>query len=122
MVDDADTTGCPADEADIQARTHARTDRQSAGRSVETTPESLYLWRIAVLEARVETLRNHVEHKEQDLQHVIDHYEGVLQERHARDGELLTDGGNSMPRDPTGASSSDDALTRAVDRVRSLIE
>jgi hypothetical protein len=115
MADDADDAERPVRPV-AAATTHARTDRQS----VETTPESLYLWRIAVLEARVDTLEERVDHKEQDLQHVIDRYETVLDGRHARDGELCTDGGPSVNTDP---ETSDRSHVRAVlDRVRSLLE
>lgn len=95
MADDADTTG-QASRFDTGGRQiHASTDRPSRGRSVETTPESLYLWRIAVLEQRAETLQAHVDLREQELQHVIDRYERVLEERATRDGELRTDGGTA---------------------------
>jgi hypothetical protein len=136
MADDADTAGAGRESAPSPATTHARTDRRSAGRSVETRPESLYLWQIAVLRARVDTLERRVDTKEQDLQHVIDQYEGVLQERPgARDGELLTDGGDSTvpdtrartagraPRtDSTGATGDRTGLAgRLLDRLRSLL-
>jgi hypothetical protein len=111
----ADDTGESRSEFDTPT-THARTDRQSAGRSVETTPESLYLSRIAHLEARVETLQRDVELREQNLQHVIDHYEHVLDERAGTpDGELLTDGGRPTRR-------SDGLWTRLRRRVRALFE
>ena len=132
MADDADTSGAGRESAPSPATTHARTDR----RSVETRPESLYLWQIALLRARVDTLERRVDTKEQDLQHVIDQYEGVLQERPgARDGELLTDGGDSTvpdtrvrtagraPRtDSTGATGDRTGLAgRLLDRLRSLL-
>lgn len=75
--------------------THVRTDRRSAGRPAVTSPQSLYLWQIAVLQTRIETLQDSVEQCERNLQHVIDHYEHVLDEQ-ARDPEPLPDGGASV--------------------------
>jgi len=118
MADDADTAGGVTGTTDVPAATHARTDRQS----VETAPESLYLWQIAVLEARVEHLQRSVEMKEQDLQRVIDRYEGVLDERRARDGERRTDGGNSVSGDGGPSRGRESALGRGLDRLRSLVE
>lgn len=96
---------------------HARTDRQTAGRSVETSPESLYLWQIAVLERRVATLQTRVAQKDRNLQSVIDRYETVLDEREqAQRGELLTDGGQ------VDESGDDSLARRALARVRGLFE
>lgn len=75
--------------------THVRTDHQSAGRPVGTSPESLYQWQIAVLRSRIETLQGSVEQRERELQHVIDRYEHVLDERPC-DGEPRSDGGTSV--------------------------
>lgn len=96
---------------------HARTDRQPPGRSAETSPESLYLWRIAVLERRVTALQTEVAQKDRDLQSVIDRYETVLDERdQAQRGELLTDGGR------VDGSHADSLARRALARVRDLFE
>jgi hypothetical protein len=56
---------------------HARTDQRSVG----TSAESLYLWQIAVQQSRIRRLRDRVDQQEQELQHVIDRYEYVLQNR-----------------------------------------
>ena len=98
--------------------THARTDRRSAGRQVRTSPESLYLWQIAVLQTRIERLQGSVEQHEQELQRVIDRYEHVLDER-ARDGELLTDGGTSVSADHEPSRT---GIRGALDRLQSLLE
>jgi len=90
---------------------HARTDRQPAGRSVRSSPESLYLWQIAVLQAQVDALRHDVERRERTLQRVRDRYEHLLDER-TRDGELLTDGG------PPPQSRDSCPVCRLRDRVR----
>lgn len=90
---------------------HARTDRRP--RSVETTPEALYLWQIAVLEARLDIEAARAERAERDRQHVIDRYEALLDDRPA--GELYTDGGR-----PASDRDEANAAERTVDRVRSL--
>ncbi|PSP78643.1 hypothetical protein BRC70_00440 [Halobacteriales archaeon QH_6_68_27] len=90
----------------------ARTDRRP--RSVETTPQALYLWQIAVLEARLDIEAARAERAERDRQHVIDRYEALLDDRPA--GELHTDGG----RPPSDRGDEANAAERTVDRVRSL--
>ncbi|MFB6151238.1 MAG: hypothetical protein ABEJ40_05475 [Haloarculaceae archaeon] len=101
--------------------THARTDRQSTGRSVGRTAESLYLWRIAHLERRVETLRQDVERKDRDLQRVIERYEEVLdQHPTARDCELRTDGGERPATTRCRSGERARSATESVARVRAL--
>ncbi|WP_436925369.1 hypothetical protein [Halosimplex amylolyticum] len=126
------------------------TDRQSAGEScvapapaieatdsaVDHTPETLYLVRIAMLEARVETLEADLESKERDLQHVVDRYEHVLQERDAcRDEPLVSDEFDTVhpdadeaahrservDREPTERDRPSDRSTGPLDRLRALL-
>ncbi|MFC7140849.1 hypothetical protein ACFQMA_13580 [Halosimplex aquaticum] len=124
------------------------TDRQSAGEScvapapeieaadsaVDHTPETLYLVRIAMLEARVATLEADLESKERDLQHVVDRYEHVLQERDAcRDEPLVSDEFASIEiesdatettdrRDRADRDSTDGERSAGpVDRLRELL-
>lgn len=99
--------------------THARTDRRSSSRQVRTSPESLYLWQIAVLQTRVERLQGSVEQHERELQHVIDRYEHVLDER-ARNGEPLTDGGRSVKSDRE--TSRRNEACGALERLSSLLD
>jgi len=54
-------------------------------RTPDIAPETLYLTRIAMLEARVATLEATVEEKERELQRVVDRYEHLLD---ARRGEV----------------------------------
>jgi hypothetical protein len=136
MANDADTAGqvLSDDRIDSPLTTHARTDRRSAGRSVETSPESLYLWQIAVLQTRVDDLERAVDRREQDLQHVIDRYEHVLDERTVHDGELRTDGGaTTHPTERDASRETPPASTasepgrpgiagRVLARIRSLLE
>jgi hypothetical protein len=118
MADDADDAERPVQPAET-VTTHARTDRRLADRSVETTPESLYLWQIAVLDARIDALQSRVRRERQQRQHVIDRYETVLADRNA-DRELRTDGGTSASTD---SETPDRRGVRGVlDRVRSLLE
>lgn len=90
-----------------------RTDRLP-GRSVETTPEALYIWQIAVLEARLDAQQARAERAERDRQHVIDRYEGLLADWQ---DELYTDGGRATRR--SDASESPSGRGR-LDRLRSL--
>jgi len=129
MANDADTAGqvLPDDRIDSPLTTHARTDRRSAGRSVETSPESLYLWQIAVLQTRVDDLERAVDRREQDLQHVIDRYEHVLDERTVHDGELRTDGGATRQATAPSSDPPDDSTRagfarRVFARTRALFE
>ncbi|MFB6087073.1 MAG: hypothetical protein ABEJ85_01015 [Haloarculaceae archaeon] len=77
------------DGGDTPPESHARTDRQRVVRSVDPTPETLYLTRILVLEARLAERERALAEREHDLQHVIDRYETVLA---ARDEHALADG------------------------------
>jgi len=92
-----------------------RTDRR-LGRSVETTPEALYIWQIAVLEARLDAQQARAERAERDRQHVIDRYEGLLADRPT--DELYTDGGRATERTGPGESAADSDL---LDRLRSVL-
>jgi hypothetical protein len=92
-----------------------RTDR-TLDRSVETRPQALYLWQIAVLEARLDAQQARAERAERDRQHVIDRYEGLLDDRAT--GELYTDGGRATDR--TGPAESADERS-LFDRLRSLL-
>jgi len=98
--------------------THVRTDHQSAGRPVGTSPESLYQWQIAVLRSRIETLQGSVEQRERELQHVIDRYEHVLDERSC-DGEPRSNGGTSVSVDrrPSGPTDPPGILDRLHSRL-----
>ncbi|MEF8850922.1 MAG: hypothetical protein V5A44_04475 [Haloarculaceae archaeon] len=132
MTHDGHATGDP--EAAPGTPADARTDhwltrcarrpgpgsRSSAGRpfdrSVETTPQALYLWQIAVLEARLDVEEARAERAERDRQYVIDRYEKLLEERAS--GELYTDGGRAMDREQSTAQT---VTERAIERVRSLL-
>ncbi|WP_123535319.1 hypothetical protein [Halosimplex salinum] len=127
----------PPEQGDIPC-----TDRLSAGEScgapapnatdvgttddtVDHTPETLYLVRIATLEARVAALERSLESKERDLQHVVDRYEHVLQERDAcRDEPLVTDESIPEPttdhRGPTADRADRTADPGALGRLREL--
>mgnify|MGYP006993518421 CR=1 FL=1 len=125
----------PPEQGDIPC-----TDRQSAGEScgaqapnatnagtagdtVDHTPETLYLVRIAMLEARVAALERSLESKERDLQHVVDRYEHVLQERDAcRDEPLVSDESTALGPSTDRADRSEPATgTGALDRLRGLL-
>jgi hypothetical protein len=95
--------------------TETRTDRPLA-RSVETTPEALYVWQIAVLEARLDAEEARVERAERDCQYVIDRYEELLDDRAT--GELYADGGRTTDRERSNGST---VAKRALDSVRSLL-
>jgi len=100
------------------APVHARTDRGTAARSVETTPSALYRWQIALLRARLDAEQSRAERAERDRQHVIDRYERLLDRQPPTD-ELYTDGGR--PATPTDDQSADSSATeRALEGVRSL--
>jgi len=122
----------PPDQGDIDLCT----DRQSAGEScvaapepegvditVDHTPETLYLVRIAILEARVARLEARLESKERDLQHVVDRYEHVLQGRDAcRDEPLVSDEFDTVEPESDRTDRSDRGSgTGAVDRLRRLL-
>lgn len=95
-----------------------RTDR-TLGRSVETTPEALYLWQIAVLEARLDVEQARAERAERDCQYVVDRYERLLEERAT--GELYTDGGRATAGRRSSESAAATVTERALDTVRSLL-
>ena len=113
------------------------TDRQSAGEScvgstpesegvdttVDHTPETLYLVRIAILETRVARLEARLESKERDLQHVVDRYEHVLQGRDAcRDEPLVSDEFETGDPDTDRTDRSDrPSESGAVGRLRRLL-
>jgi hypothetical protein len=113
------------------------TDRQSAGEScvgstpesegvdttVDHTPETLYLVRIAILETRVARLEARLESKERDLQHVVDRYEHVLQGRDAcRDELLVSDEFDTVEPESDRTDRSDRGSgTGALDRLRRLL-
>ena len=133
--------------------TNPCSDRQSAGEScgapapradaVDVTEhtsghraERLYLVQIAMLEAKVEALESRLEAKETDLQHVVDRYERVLQERDAcRDRTLASrefervelDDGDTTAADATRERTTDratlaDRSSGALDRLRALLK
>ncbi|WP_459193523.1 hypothetical protein [Halosimplex sp. J119] len=93
-------------------------ERETAGRPL-LTPQTLYLIRIAMLEARVATLEARLESRERDLQHVVDRYERVLQGRDAcRDEPLVSDEFDvTAPTPDEGA----DSPTGALGRLRGLL-
>jgi len=67
-------------------------------------PETFYLTKIALLEARVATLEAELESCDADLRHVVDRYERVLQGRDAcRDEPLVADEFDIEPSDPADA-------------------
>jgi len=116
MAHDPDASGDPDPLAGPPVR--ARTDRGTAARSVETTPNALYRWQIALLRARLDAEQSRAERAERDRQHVIDRYETLLDRRPPTD-ELYTDGGR--PTTPTTDQSAESSTTeRALERVRSL--
>ncbi|ELZ28789.1 hypothetical protein C475_04106 [Halosimplex carlsbadense 2-9-1] len=146
-----------------QGELHPCTDRQSAGEScghsttdagatggpdggvagragltVDHTAETLYLTKIALLEARVSTLERRLESSEADRQHVVDRYERVLQGRDAcRDEPLVTDefdieasgpadadrtaGDDRTTGDDRTAERDGDRSTGPLDRLRGLL-
>jgi uncharacterized coiled-coil protein SlyX len=99
MVPDPDGAGAPS-------RFHARTDRKQVVRSVDPTPETLYLTRILVLQARLAEAERALAERERDLhereqelaerkhdlQHVIDRYENVLADHGDADADRTTRG------------------------------
>ncbi|QLH76434.1 hypothetical protein HZS55_03565 [Halosimplex rubrum] len=111
------------------------TDAGAAGRTdltVDHTAETLYLAKIALLEARVATLERRLESSEADLQHVVDRYERVLQGRDAcRDEPLVTDefdieAGRSADADRTAgadrtAERDGERSTGPLGRLRELL-
>ena len=143
-----------ADPPERGDATNPCSDRQSAGEScVAPAPradpidvsertsgqrtERLYLVQIAMLEARVETLESRLDAKETDLQHVVDRYERVLQERDAcRDRSLAsreferieldegdTERAEESDRDSrTERATLADRSTGALDRLRTLLK
>jgi hypothetical protein len=123
MAHDPDAAGDPDPLAGPPVRT--RTDRGAAVRSVETTPDALYRWQIALLRARLDAQRSRAERAERDRQHVIDRYENLLDNRPPAD-ELYTDGGRPATPDEGRPTTSGDGLAesstaeRALERVRSL--
>jgi len=110
MARDADSPG-------RESTSHARTDRQSAGGSVDVTPETLYLTKIAVQQARIDALETAVERQERDLQQVIDRYERLLTAR-TQTGEPLTDGGRDG--DDTPDAPSEGFVGRILSALRRL--
>jgi hypothetical protein len=115
MAHDHDAAGDPDPLTGPPVRT--RTDRIPAGRSVETTPRTLYRWQIALLQARLDAQQSRAERVERDRQHVIDRYEHLLDRQPPTD-ELYTDGGR--PATPTDGSDESSTAERALERVRSL--
>jgi hypothetical protein len=113
MAHDGHTPGDP--DASPVTPADTRTDR-TLDRSVETRPRALYLWQIAVLEARLDAQRARADRAERDRQHVIDRYEGLLDDRAT--GELYTDGGRATERTEPAESAAGRGL---FDRLRSLL-
>lgn len=112
------------------------TDR--AAHTVDNTAETLYLAKIALLEARVATLERRLESSEADRQHVVDRYERVLRGRDAcRDEPLVADefdvdtsrsagtdrtaGDDRATGDDRTADRDGDRSTGALDRLRGLL-
>jgi len=100
--------------------------------TVDHTAESLYLAKIALLEARVATLESRLESSEADRQHVVDRYERVLQGRDACRAEPLVadefDSEASGPADTDRTAGDDRAAERErerstgpLDRLRGLL-
>jgi len=110
MARDADSPG-------RESTSHARTDRQSAGGSVDVTPETLYLTKIAVQQARIDALETAVERQERDLQQVIDRYERLLTAR-TQTGKPLADGGRDG--DDTPDAPSEGFVGRILSALRRL--
>ncbi|WP_436932516.1 hypothetical protein [Halosimplex halobium] len=110
---------------------HSTTDAGPTGRAdagaadrtaltVDERPETFYLAKIALLEARVATLERRLESKEADLQHVVDRYERVLRGRDAcRDEPLVADEFDLEAGDT--ADDERDRPTGALDRLRGLL-
>ena len=115
MAHDGHETGESAPSTGAPVR--ARTDRPQAPRSVETTPKALYRWQIALLRARLDAEQSRAERAERDRQHVIDRYEGLLEDRPPSD-ELDTEGGRPATSDDDQSDAT--AVGRTLDRVRSL--
>jgi hypothetical protein len=118
------------DGGDAPSDSHARTDRQRVVRSVDPTPETLYLTRILVLRARLaerdralaereRELREReraLAEREHDLQHVIDRYETVLAERERALADSTTRGEAQTQAVTDGGLTSDASETSSAHR------